>query len=167
MSLCSRLRFGRRHRREPELRRHQLGEGETPKDGLHQRTAAGAGTRVPREKVPIADRTQPDRLRPQTERGAGEDLVPEQTRQMEKGEGRPGLRTASRHQGHAAQEQIGGAYSGAREPFRRQKSAPAVGKGARRLGRQGSGESCGPEGRPGFTRVSHAAATPLVLIEGG
>lgn len=68
--------------------RHGFRELEEDSDGVHQQPAAGAGTGVRQQHVPVAAQTDRDRQLSAAFREAGEDLVPEQARQaQERGRG--------------------------------------------------------------------------------
>lgn len=140
------------------MRRVGVHEGPPPTDSLHQRATPGARTRVPRQKISLSHRAQPNSIRPPPERGPGENMVPKSTRQVEKGESWARGQSAPTEGFPAEQEQAGCPHSRARQQIRRQESASAAGKGAGRLSGEGFGKSRCPKGRVGLALVPSGAA---------
>lgn len=87
------FRFASRiqRRRGPETRerrrgqRHGFRELEEDPDRVHQQPAAGTGTGVRQQHVPVAAQADRDRQLSAALREAGEDLVPEQAGQAQEG----------------------------------------------------------------------------------
>lgn len=68
--------------------RHGFGELEKDPDGVHQQPAAGTGTGIRQQHVPVASQAHRDRQLSVAVRETGEDLVPEPAGETQEG-GRP------------------------------------------------------------------------------